>query len=345
VDEKLHLKMGQGLVGHVANTGEGIIVSDVTHDKRYISAHDDTRSEIVVPIKVGNKVIGVINLESNQPDAYDEHSLNLMTAFASHAAITLERARMHESLIQGRKLDEQLNVARTIQRTFLPDKPPRIPGYEVYGENVSSFQVGGDYYDFIRIVESQYGLAIADVSGKGVPAALIMASFRASLIAEIRNNYSIRSIAQKVNRLMAESLEAGRYVTGVYGVLDSANNIFTYTNFGHNLPFLLRADGTVVDLKVGGPVMGVTAKAEFEEQALFLHPGDMIVLYTDGVTEVFDLDGKEFGADGLVAVVKQHRQKSAREIKDAVYAAVREFATPDHTWDDFTVMIVKRLAE
>lgn len=342
MDYQLHLKVGQGLVGTVANSGVGVIVPDVALDPRYISANAETRSEICAPIKMGARVVGVINLESTHLNAYDDHSLMLITAFASHAAIALERARLHESMMAGRKLEEQLNVARQIQQTFLPDTPPTIAGYDIFATNISSGQVGGDYFDYIRIVDSQYGLVVADVSGKGVPAALIMASFRASLIAEIRNNYSIRTICNKVNTLLVESLEPGNYVTAVYGVLDSNNHIFTYSNCGHNLPILLRASGDVHYLSEGGPVMGVTPQGIFEEQALFIHPGDIIVMYTDGVTEVFNEMGEEFGLERLVGLVKRHKSRSAEAIEQAVYDAVYAFASPRHNFDDFTIMIVKR---
>jgi len=224
-EDKIQLKIGQGLVGHVANSNESVIVPDVSKDDRYVNANPTTRSEIVVPIMADERLIGVINLESENINAYDEHSLYLITTFASQAAVSLERARLHESLLAGKKLEEQLNVARTIQRTFLPKQNPVITGYDLSGTNVPSIQVGGDYYDFLKIVDDQMGIVIGDVSGKGVPSALIMASFRASLIAEIRNNYSIRTICDKVNTLMCESLEPGNFVTAVYCVLDSKNHI------------------------------------------------------------------------------------------------------------------------
>jgi len=204
--------------------------------------------------------------------------------------------------------------------------------------------VGGDYYDFIRIVAHHTGIAIADVSGKGIPAALIMASYRASLIAEIRNNYSIRTICQKVNSLLFESLESGNYVTGVYGVLDSRNHIFTFSNCGHNPPLLLRANDEVEFLREGGPVLGVAADSAYEERALVILPGDILVFYTDGVTEVFNSEGVEFGPDRLVQVVMANRDRGAQLIADAIYAAVTAFASPDHVFDDLTMIIVKRLA-
>ena len=341
-DAQMQVKIGQGLIGHVASSGEPVIVHDVEKDSRYVDANPTTRSEIVVPIKLDSRLIGVLNLESNQVGAYNNRSLALMQAFASQAAISLERARLHETEVSGKRLEEQLNIAREIQRTFLPYHDPKIPGYDIAGKNISSGQVGGDYYDFIRIVDSHVGIAVGDVSGKGIPAALIMASFRASLIAEIRNNYSIRTICQKVNSLLYESLEPGNYVTAVYGVLDSRNHIFTFSNCGHNLPILLRATGKVEHLIEGGPILGVTQDAVFEERALVINQGDLMVLYTDGVTEVFNEQGEEFGLDRLVKVIKENRGKSSEQIENAIYDAVKAFASESHLWDDLTMVVIKR---
>ena len=341
--DRLQLKIGQGLIGHVATTGEPVIVPDVSKDPHYINVNPTTKSEIVVPIKLNERMLGVINLECSQLDAYGRRAASLISAFATQAAISLERARLHENSLAGKKLEEQLNIAREIQRSFLPAKDPQIAGYDVVGRNVPSGQVGGDYYDFIRIVDSHIGIAIGDVSGKGIPAALIMASFRASLIAEIRNNYSIRTIFRKVNSLLFESVEPGNYVTAVYGVLDAKNHIFTFSNAGHNLPILLRSTGEVEYLQEGGPILGVTAQTSFEERALVVQPGDVLVLYTDGVTEAFSSASTEFGTDRLVEVIRSHRDGSAREIEDAIYNAVMEFAAPTHLFDDLTMIVIKRL--
>ena len=341
--ESLHTKCDIGLVGASATTGEDIIVPDVTSDSRYIRTLEATRSEIVVPIKIDDRVIGVINLESEELEAFGFRDLSLITAFASQAGISIERAKLHESNMAARQLEVQLEVARETQRTFLPNHDPVIPGYDITGHNTPSGQVGGDYYDFITIVDSHLGIPIADVSGKGMPAALVMASFRASLIAEIRNNYSIRTIGKKVNSLMCESLESGSYVTGVYGVLDSTNHIFTFTNFGHNPPILLRQDGTVEFLTEGGLVLGVDRLAVFEERALMLQPGEIIVMYTDGVTEVFDDAGREFGSKGLIEAVTSHQNCPSVEIADAIRKAVADHASAKQVFDDLTLVVLKRL--
>ncbi len=341
--DRVKLKIGQGLIGHAATTSEPAIVSDVSTDKRYVSARASSKSEIVVPMTLNSRVIGIINLESDKLNAYTPDDLELLQAFAAQAAVSLERARLHEELLAGKRLEEQLNIAREIQQTFLPDDDPVIKGYDISGRNVPSGQVGGDYYDFINIVEYQTGVAIFDVSGKGIPASLIMASLRASLIAEIRNNYGIRTIASKVNNLVYESVKSGSFVTGVYGVLDSRNHILTFTNCGHNLPFILRADNSVEYLRDGGQVLGVLFNVQYDERPVTIGPADIIVLYTDGVTEVFDKNDTEFGLDRLIELVREYRDRPMREMVDDIYDHVSAWAGPDHVRDDFTMVAIKRI--
>ena len=342
------LKIDQGIMGHVIKTGEPVIVPNVTEDDRYVSARSATNSEIAIPMLLGEnrddkKVIGVLNLESDELYGFDRRQLSLVQAFASQAAISIERARLHEEILNGKKIEEQLNVAREIQRTFLPREDIKLPGYDISGINIPSGQVGGDYYDYIKIVSSQTGIIIGDVSGKGVPASLIMASFRASLIAEIRNNYSIRTIAQKVNNLLYESIKPGNFVTAVYCVLDSRNHILTFCNCGHDLPILLRNNGEVEFLREGGPILGVTNNIEYEERPIFLNPGEIVVFYTDGVTEVFDKKGEQFGIDRLINCIKDNRNEPAHKIQTIIHRAVDDFASPEHIFDDFTMIIMKRL--
>ena len=251
IEPDLQLKMGEGMAGWAAKNKESLIVPNAKDEPRYIEARVETKSGMAVPIVSQNRTIGVFSLESDQPDAYDHDDLELLEAFASLAAISLERARQHEEILEKRRLEEELSIAKRIQKTFLPQKKPQVSGFDISGINIPSEEVGGDYYDFIAINESQMGIVIADVSGKGIPAALIMASVRAGLIAEIRNNYAIRSIMAKVNNLLFESTASDIYVTLVYGVLDPKNRIFTFSNAGHNAPILRRADGEMKYLTEG----------------------------------------------------------------------------------------------
>lgn len=339
----LHLKVGHGLVGHVAKTGQAVIVPDVSKNEHYFNCNPSTKSEMVVPIELDGRLVGAFNIESDRLGAYEEYDLSLATAFASQAAISIERTRLHERIIAGQKLEQQMNIARDIQNSFLPKKQPALNGYDICGRNIPSGQVGGDYYDFIDIIEGQMGVAIGDVSGKGIPAALLMAAFRASLIAEIRNNFSIRTICRKVNRLLCESMDPGNFVTAVYGVLDLRHHVFTFANCGHNLPVLLRSDGSVEYLREGGPLLGVTADATYDERPVHVDVGDIIALYTDGVTEIFDANDKEFGLARLIEVIKENKTKSASEIQEEVYASVIRHAQSDFVFDDFTMIVLKRI--
>jgi len=343
VESKLHLKVGQGVLGWVAKTGKSVLIADVASDERYIRLRPQTASEIAVPIKTGDEIIGVFNLESDHKKAYDENNRELVEAFASQAAVTIERARLHKEALEKRRLEEELSIARQIQTTFLPKGDPQVRGFDIAGMNIPSSEVGGDFFDFIKIVENQLGVAIADVSGKGIPAALIMAAFRASLKAEILNNYAIRTIFQKVNRLLFESVEREMYVTAVYGVLDTKNRVLTFSNAGHNPPILRRADGSIEYLSDGGVALGVLELSTYEERPLSLFSGDILILYTDGVTEAFSPEGEEFGVDRLVEVINENYELSARDLLNEIYERVQDFTNDSAQLDDLTMVAIKVL--
>jgi sigma-B regulation protein RsbU (phosphoserine phosphatase) len=341
LEPDLQLKIGQGLAGWAAKTQKSLIVPDVKVDPRYLEARVETLSSMVVPIVSNQRIIGVFELESNEPNAYNEEDLELLEAFASLAAASLDRARQYEEILEKRKLEEELSIAKRIQQSFLPREKPQLSGFDISGINIPSEEVGGDYYDFIPIIENQMGIAIGDVSGKGIPAALIMASFRASLIAEIRNNYAIRSIMFKVNNLLFESTASDIYVTAVYGVLDTKNRIFTFANGGHNAPILRHANGRMEYLTEGGVALGTFENSKYEERPLKLNPGDIIVFYTDGVTEAKNEKDEEFGTRRLKQVIDDSRQLSATQIQENIYKAVKDFRGDLAPGDDLTMIVIK----
>ncbi len=343
LEPDLQLKIGQGLAGWVAETQKSLIVSNVKEDPRYIEARVESKSGIVVPMVSQKRIIGVFSLESDELNAYDEEDLYLLEAFASLAAISLERARQHEEILEKRKLEEELAIAKRIQQSFLPRKKPQLPGFDISGVNIPSETVGGDYYDFIPIIENQLGIAIGDVSGKGIPAALIMASFRASLIAEIRNNYAIRSIMFKVNNLLFESTASDIYVSAVYGVLDTKNKIFTFVNAGHNAPILRCATGKMEYLIEGGIALGMFENSKYEERALSLNPGDILVFYTDGVTEAKNEKEEEFGTRRLKQIIDESQKSDAHQILKNIYQAIKDFTGDLPQADDLTMIVIKVL--
>ena len=343
-DDAVRLKVGKGLIGWCVKTGQGVIVSDVTSDPRYMNARDQTRSEMVAPVRIGSEVIGAFNLESDEPDAYEEEDMELLTAFAAQAAVAIERTRLHEEVLEKRRLEEEVVIGQRIQRTFLPERNPQISHFDIAGSNYSSELVGGDYYDYIRIADQHMGIVIGDVSGKGIAAALIMASFRASLIAEIRNNYAIRTVLTKVNKLLWESVEADRFVTAIYGVLDIQNRRFTYVNAGHNPAFLYRAAADRFEsLDATGPLLGTFESATFKERQVEIPAGDLLVLYTDGVTEAMNAAGEFFGEGRLQGVMKARKDETAASVVRAIWEAVRAFRAGDDQDDDLTIVAIKGL--
>ncbi len=341
LEPDLKLKIGQGLAGWAAKTQMSLIVPDAKKDSRYIEARIETQSEMVVPILSQNRIIGVFNLENDKLNAYGEEDLELLEAFASLAAISIERARQHEEILEKRKLEEELSIAKRIQQSFLPGEKPQLAGFDICGINIPSEEVGGDYYDYIPIIDNQMGITIGDVSGKGIPAALIMASFRASLIAEIRNNYAIRSIMFKVNNLLFESTDPDIYVTAVYGVLDIKNKIFTFSNGGHNAPILRHAGGKMEYLTQGGLALGMFENSKYEERPIKLNAGDIIVFYTDGVTETKNEKEEEFGTERLKQVIDNSHKLGALQIQESIQEAVKDFTSDLNQADDLTLLVIK----
>ena len=339
MEHRLELKFGEGIVGWVAKNVEPVIVGEVKKDPRYLNARDETNSEIVVPLTVGDRILGVLNLENDRRDAFTEDDLYLLKTFGSQAAISIERARLHKEILDKRRLEDELDLARRIQVTFLPEILPDIPGYQVSAMNLPSEEVSGDYYDVISVAPGQWGIVIADVFGKGIPASLVMASFRASLLAEIRNNYAISTIMRKVNRLMWESVEPERCVTACYGVLDTAQGVFTYSNAGHLYPLLIK-DGDVRHLTKGGMLLGAIENASYEEGRVHLRSGDLLLLFTDGLTEAEDPSGEPFGEDRLAEAALAGLDLDCSDIVQHIHRTIVGFSGAELA-DDFTVVALR----
>jgi sigma-B regulation protein RsbU (phosphoserine phosphatase) len=343
-DDAVRLKVGSGLIGWVAKAGQGVIVADVRNDPRYRNARDETRSEMVAPIRIGSEVIGAFNLESDEPDAYEVEDMELLMSFASQAAVAIERTRLHEEVLEKRRLDEEITIGQRIQRSFLPARNPEVRNFDIAGANYSSDRVGGDYYDFIRIADEHLGVVVGDVSGKGIAAALIMAAFRASLIAEIRNNYAIRTTMAKVNRLLWESVEPDRFVTSLFGVLDTPARRFTYVNAGHNPALLYRAaTGQSDTLEPTGPLLGTFEAATYKERVVEIRPGDILVMYSDGVTEAMAPSGEQFGEERLRKEIEARKTEPATVQLRGIWEAVQAFQGGDQD-DDVTIVVVRGMA-
>src|SRR6266851_5608011 len=329
--QELRLKMGEGLIGHVAIRGKPFI------------ARARTRSEMVAPIISNNEVIGVFDLESDELNAYTNDDIEILMLLASQVAIIIEKVMLHEQLIEKQRLQTQLEIARQVQLQLLPPKDPQLEGFDISAYNFPTEEVSGDYYDWVRLFDDQIGIVIADVSGKGVPAALLMAFLRASLRAASHIGYAPHVSMSKVNYLLWESIERNQFVTAFYGILDSANRTLAYCNAGHNPPFLMEADGKVHFEERGGVPLGMFRDTRYYEYFATIEPGQVLVLYTDGVTEATNRALDEYGRDRLVEAVRQCRHLGAREMIDYIHRDVLNWTEGLGATDDVTFFIIKAL--
>jgi sigma-B regulation protein RsbU (phosphoserine phosphatase) len=336
------LRSGKGIVGHVIRTGEAVVAPDVRLDPRYVVGRAATRSELAVPIVNNARVIGAVNLESDRLDAFSAADAELLEFFATAAALAIEKALLHRQVLEKLRIENQLRIARDVQASLLPAGPPEVAGYDIAAVNLPTWEIGGDYYDYLPLSDGRLGIVVADVSGKGVPAALIMATFRAALRTELRRERRLLDVMEEINRILLESSGTTRFVTAVYGILEPARGRFTYVNCGHNPPLLLGVGGGRTELDRGGPALGVIGEARFEEAAVTLGPGETLALYTDGVVELSDAQGAEYGLDRLEGQLRASARLPAGDMILSVVDSTRAHAGRDGYADDFTLVVVKR---
>src|SRR5205823_4702108 len=340
---ELHLKLGEGLIGHVTLTRQPFISPDVRNEPMYINARSETRSEMVAPIISNTEVIGVFDLESDELNAYSDDDLQVLALLASQVAIIIEKVMLHEQLIEKKRLEGQLEVARQVQLELLPPDDPELEGFDISAYNFPTEEVSGDYYDWVRIYDDQIGLVIADVAGKGIPAALLMVFLRASLRAATHTGYATHISMAKVNYLLWESIERNQFITAFYGILDATNRTLAYSNAGHSPALLMKVDGTVRFEERGGVPLGMFRDSRYYEYFETIEPGEVFVLYTDGVTEAMNSTDEEYGRDRLVTAVRACRELPAREMIDFIHRDLTVWTDGRGAHDDVTFFIIKAL--
>ncbi len=343
VDDPM-LRSGKGIIGHVVHTGEIVDAPDVGRDPRYVAGRAATRSELAVPIVSEAGTIGCLNVESDRPASFTPADVELLQFFASAAALSIEKALLHRQVLEKQRIEGQLQVAREVQSGLLPSAPPRLTGYDIGAVNLPTQAIGGDYYDYVPLAGGRLGLVVADVSGKGIPAALIMATFRAALRTEIRRRASLPALAARLNGAVLEFRDAARFVTAVCAVLEATSGRVTYVNCGHNPPLLLRARGGRETLRCGGAALGLFARGRYKAGTVDLEPGDTLVLYTDGVVEPVDAHDAEFGVERLDAAIRAVAGRPASEALRSVIEATQAFSGRDRYDDDFTLVVLRRNA-
>src|SRR5205085_9516981 len=247
--------------------------------------------------------------------------------------------------IERERLEREQQVASEIQQRFLPAAAPQVDGYELQGISFPCYEIGGDYYDFIERDDGKLIVALGDVSGKGTAAALLMSSLHAAVHGQASSNHSITETISAVNRYLAENIPSNRFVTLFYAELEPKNGMLSFINAGHNPPLIVHAAGTVEHLASGGLPLGITVNAQYKEGRTQLQEGDVLVIYSDGVSEAYNPQGEEFGTARLSEAVARNLDASASGIRDRIESALTKFAEGTAAADDITLVIVKRQAE
>jgi sigma-B regulation protein RsbU (phosphoserine phosphatase) len=333
------LKLGkEGLVGYVASTGQMRYAPDVREDPYYIACEVGTLSEVAIPLLVEEQLVGVFTASHPELNAFRSQQLKILQTLCSHIAIAVQNARLFQQVRHEREqMTRDALEARTIQQALLPRSSPFIPGFAVSGLCVPAGAVGGDWYDFIPLQDGCWGLALADVSGKGTAAALLMAATRGVLRSLAEASCTPSEVLQKLNQLLVEDLPPARFVTMVYAVLDPAKRTLTLASAGHLQPLLIHGQEARFLQTDAGLPLGL-ALGEYSEAEIPLAPGCRVVFYSDGITEAANPDEEEYGQLRL----KEHLLQPGTS-GESLLADVRSFANGRGLHDDATVITVKML--
>lgn len=346
--------LGEGVVGKVAETGKAELIAEAASDPRIVK-HDDpalaVRSFIAVPLVFRDRFFGVLAV-NNPADGkpFTAMDFSLVQSLAEQAALALHNAEFLNYQIEKKQLDLDLSLASGIQQMLLPHDAPKIPGLDVDARYLPEQKVGGDFYDLFALSETRLAVAVADVSGKGIPASLLMAICRTNLRQIAPRFSSPARVLSELNRALVSEIRQDLFITIVYAIVDSAQNEVIFARAGHELPLFSRTEGTGVTADfVGaeGMPLGLVEPDLFEpiiaDRRETLAPGGLLVLYTDGITEAPNIEGKEFSGARLAERVRGIHTRSAREINDGILDAVRRFSGGATQRDDLTLVTVKRL--
>lgn len=339
---KPRLKVGEGLCGYAALHKEAVLVGDVRQDPRYLPLIPETRSELVMPLIHKDRVVGVFDLESSVLNRFSEEHVKVLTPLASQVAGAIANARLYDELLaKEERLDRELSIARGIQRGLFPESCPSGPGWEASAHFRPAQELGGDLYDFFEVGEGRLGLAVGDVSGKGVPAALYGAFASGSIRARAFEKHGPAALLTRVNRTLRRRGVEGLFCTLAYALFDFEAGSVRVANSGLPYPLHFRAgSGRCEPIEIGGLPLGTFEGATYEERALDLAAGDVFVFGTDGAVEAYN--GKEeYGAARLRRQVEANAQLPAPRLGDAILDDLGRFMGDVAPGDDLTLVVVK----
>ena len=343
-----------------AFAGEAVVLDDMRTDERVkyktASIKEGLVSQLTVAMLFREKGIGVLRLYSPKPMRFDEDDIALARAVASQCAVAITNARLYAEAIEGARMAEQMQLAGAIQRRMIPEKAPLIPGLDIAGTYIPCFDVGGDLYDFLEAGESKIVVGIADVIGKGIPAAIAMSSFQGAVrayadlikcgcgvgacIDSDRDEDVVKYLINKLNKTAYKECRAGEFITLFYGAIDVKEMTLTYCNCGHE-PTLLIRDEKIMPLEKGGLVLGVNEDSEYEIETVTLKDGDCLLFYTDGLIDAANFDGEFWGRERMQKTAKKFTKGSASQMVKNILRYRRRFVGLARQFDDTSIVVVK----
>jgi phosphoserine phosphatase RsbU/P len=341
-------RISAGVRDRVLREKTSVLVRDAQLDpdwgKRHSIVQSRVRTLMAAPLQAKDRIIGLIYVDSPfYIREFTKDDLSLLTVMANVAAVRIEHARLAEVEQAERMMARELERAASIQNSFLPERAPSVPGLELGGYNAPCRTVGGDYYDFLAFPNGGVALALGDVSGKGMPASLMMMALQARVQVMAPESADLASMMTRLNEITTANCPPGCFITFFFCTLDPATGKLLYCNAGHNPPIVIRADSRAEYLSVGGPVLGVLAGARYEEVPVTLERGDLLVIYSDGVTEATNPQDEEFGEERLADLLRQHSTEPASAVIQAVTEAVAAWTQGAPPADDVTLVVARRV--
>lgn len=330
-------KIGEfGMVGHVGATGETYYAPDVTKDPYYQVSEESTRSEVDIPLLVRGRLIGVFNAQHHEPHAFPPNHIQIFEALAGHIATAIENARLFErERMEKDRMGKELKEAQRIQSELFPDRPPVIPGFSVTGLCLPCLEVGGDWYDYIPLQDSRYAIVLADVSGKGMGAALLMSSTRTVLRLIAESGLPPGEVLARVNSILLQDFPSSKFVTMVYAILDPHNSSIVFANAGHLHPLFVEADRAQFLKTDAGLPLGIQ-EGSFSERTVAMTPGSRLVFCSDGVTEAMNASLQQYGE----ARLRGHVMNPKANVQSVV-DNVRIHTAGHPASDDLTVVMIQ----
>ena len=341
------VQLSRSITNKVLSEGASVLTSDAMSDPRFQSQHSvvlsQIRSVMAVPLASGEETFGMIYVDNPFNNRFQEEDLKVLTTIASVASIKIENERLLDERLEKRRMEEELKVASEIQMRLQPFAPPRLEGWDMTGVSFPCREIGGDYYDFIqRKRDNRLVVAVGDVSGKGTGAALLMSSLHAAVRAQAQARSTISEVMGEINQYIFENSPPNKFLTLFYAELDPETGTLAYSNGGHNPPMMVRQNGDVERLDTGGLPIGMMQGVAYEQAIVTFEPGDVLVIYSDGITESVNEREEEFEEERLIEVVKNNTGRSASGIRDRIDEALSRFVGTTAPVDDMTLMIIKR---